>query len=109
MFQTTPCGYSKLVSWEAWYNAKGISLIQASCAEKTPKMSPKIDIFRITDKWAKSDHIFDVFSSQDAWIKLIPFALYQASQDKSLEQPNEVVWNILKINFFKDWAPLGDP
>ena len=103
MFQTTSCGYSKLVSWEAWYNAKGISLIQASCAEKTPKMSLKIDIFSLTDKWAKSDHFFDVFSGQDARIELNPFALYQASQDTSLEYPHGVVCNILKINFFKDF------
>ena len=106
MLQTTPCRYSKLVSWEAWYNAKGISLIQASCAEK---MSLKIDIFSLTDKWAKSDHFFDVFSGQDAQIELNPFALYQVSQDTSLEYPHGVVWNILKINFLKDWPPLGDP
>ena len=108
MFQTTSCGYSKLVSWEAWYNAKGISLIQASCAEKTPKMSLKIDFFKDsppppwgtlrTHFWEKLKNkieifrdILGVFSAQDAWIKLIPFALYQASQDTSLEYPHGVV------------------
>ena len=35
--------------------------------------------------------IFGVFSAQDAWIKLIPFALYQASQDTCVEYPHEVV------------------
>ena len=109
MFQTTPCGYSKLVSRGAWYNAKEISLIRASSAEKTPKMFLNIDIFSLTEKWAISDHFFDVFSGQYARIELNPFALYQASQDTSLEYPHEVVWNILKINFFKDWPPLGDP
>ena len=54
-------------------------------------MSLKIDIFSLTEKLAKSDHFFDVFSGQDARIELNPFALYQASQDTSLEYPHEVV------------------
>ena len=74
MFQTTSCGYSKLVSQGAWYNAKGINLIRASSAEKTPKMFLNIDIYSSTDKWAISDHFFDVFSGQDDWIELNPFA-----------------------------------
>ena len=109
MFQTTSCGYSKLVSQGAWYNAKGINLIRASSDEKTPKMFLNIGIFSSTDKWAISDHFFDVFSGQDDWIELNPFALYQASWDTSLEYPHGVVWNIFKINFFKDWPPLRDP
>ena len=76
--------------------------IRASCAEKTPKMSLNIDIFSSTEKWAISDQFFDVFSGQDARIELNPFAVYQASRDTSLEYPHGVVWNILKINFFKD-------
>ena len=79
MFQTTSCGYSKPVSQGACYNAEGIGLIQASCAEKTPKMSLNFDIFGSTDKWAKSDQFFNVFSGQDARIELNPFAVYQAS------------------------------
>ena len=109
MFKTTSCGYSELVSWEAWYDAKGISLIQASLTEKTPKTCLKIDIFSLTDKRAISDHFFDVFSGQDARIELNPFALNQASQDTRLEYPHGVVCNILKITFFRDWPPLGDP
>ena len=85
MFQTNPCGYSKLVSQGAWYTAKGISLIWASSAEKTPKMFLNIDIFHSTDKWEISNHFFDVFSGQDARIELNPFAVYQASCDTSLE------------------------
>ena len=109
MFPTTSCGYSKLVSQGAWSIAKEISLIRASSAEKTPKMFLNIDIFSSTDKWAISDHFLDVFSIQDARIELNPFAVYQAHWDTSLEYPHGVVWNILKINFFKDWPPLGDP
>ena len=37
LLQTTPCGYSKLVSQEAWHTAKGFSSIRASCLEKTSK------------------------------------------------------------------------
>ena len=107
MFQTTSCGYSKLVSQGAWYNAKRINLIRASSAEKTPKMFLNIDIFSSTEKWAISDHFFDVFSGQDARIELNPFAFYQASRDTSLEYPHGVVWNILKINIFKDCPPWG--
>ena len=102
MFQTTSCGYSKPVSQGACYNAEGISLIQASCAEKTPKMFLNIDIFCSTDKLAIFDHFFPVFSGLDAWIELNPFALYQDSRNTCLEYPHGVVWNILKINFFKD-------
>ena len=109
MIQTTSCGYSKLVSQGAWYNAKEISLIRASSAEKTTKMFLNIDIFSSTDKWAISDHFFDVFSGQDARIELNPFAVYQAPWDTSLEYPHGLVWNILKINFFNDWPPLRDP
>ena len=109
MFQTTSCGYSKLVSQGAWYNAKEISLIRASSAEKTPKMFLNIDIFSSTDKWAISDHFFDVFSGRNAQIELNPFAVHKDSWDTSLENPHEVVWNILKINFFNDWPPLRDP
>ena len=32
------CGYSKLVSQDAWHNAKGISSIWPPCPEKTSKM-----------------------------------------------------------------------
>ena len=107
MLQTTPCGYSKLVSWEAWYNAKGFSPIRASCPEKTSKKWSDIALLSVKLNISISRHILGVFSAQDARIKLIPFALYQASQDTSLEYPHEVVWNILKINFFKDWSPWG--
>ena len=79
MFQTISCGYSKLVSQGAWYNAKGINLIRASSDEKTPKMFLNIGIISSTDKWAISDHFFDVFWGQDDRIELNPFALYQAS------------------------------
>ena len=109
IFQTTSCGYSKLVSQGAWYNAKRINLIWASSAEKTPKMFLNIDIFSSTDKWAISDHFFDVFSGQDDRIELNPFALYQASWDTSLKYPHGVVWNIFKWNFLMinpPWATL---
>ena len=68
-----------------------------------------IDIFSSTDKWAISDHFFDVFSGQDARIELNPFAVYQAPWDTSLEYPHGLVWNILKINFFRGWPPLERP
>ena len=99
MFQTTPCGYSKLVSQDAWYNAKGFSSIRASCPEKTSKKWS--DIAHLSDELNMSifRNILGVFSALDARIKLIPFALYQAPWDTSLEYPHEVVWNILKINF----------
>ena len=32
-------------------------------------------------------------------------SLKKASHDTSLEYPHGVVWNILKITFFKDWPP----
>ena len=35
--QSTLCGYSKLVSWDAWHNAKDENLIRSSCDEKTSK------------------------------------------------------------------------
>ena len=47
-------------------------------------MSLNFDIFGSTDKWAKSDQFFNVFSGQDARIELNPFALYQASQHRML-------------------------
>ena len=65
-------------------------------------MSPNIDIFGSTDKWAISDQFFDVLSRKDARIELNPFAVYQTSRDTNLEYPHGVDWNILKINFFKD-------
>ena len=70
-------------------------------------MSLNFDIFGSTDKWAKSDQFFNVFSGQDARIELNPFAFYQASRDTSLEYPHGVVWNILKITIFKDCPRPG--
>ena len=35
--QSTLCWYSKLVSWDAWHNAKDEKLIRSSCDEKTSK------------------------------------------------------------------------
>ena len=109
MFQTTPCGYSKLVSQEAWYSAKGFSSIRSSCPEKTSKKWSEIAHLSVELNMPIFRNILGVFSSLDARIKLIPFALYQAPRDTSLEYPHEVVWNILKINFFKDSPPLRDP
>ena len=37
IFQSTLCGYSKLVSWDACHNAKDKKLIRSSCDEKTSK------------------------------------------------------------------------
>ena len=91
------------------YKRKQLNLSILCCAKKTPKTCLKIDIFSLTDKRAISDHFFDVFSGQDARIELNPFALNQASQDTCLEYPHGVFCNILKINFFRDWPPLGDP
>jgi len=54
-------------------------------------------------------NILGVFSAQDAPIDLISFVEYQAPRDTSLEYPHGVVWNILKINFSRDWPSLGDP
>ena len=51
--------------------------------------------------------ILDFFSVQNTRIKLIPFALYQASQDTSLEYPHEekikcvLKWLLCKIHCFK--------
>ena len=109
MFQTTPCGYSKLVSREAWYNAKGFSSIRASCPEKTLKNWSDFAHLSVEPNMSKFRDILGVFSAQDARINLISFAEYQAPWDTSLEYPHGVVWNILKINFFKDWPPMGDP
>ena len=72
-----------------------------SCADRKPKMLLNIEIIGSTEKWANNYSLFE----------LNPFAVYyKASRDTSLEYPHGVVWNILKINFFKDWPPLlGDP
>jgi hypothetical protein len=40
------CGYSTLVSRDAWHNAKGISSIRSPCPEKTFKTFINIGIFR---------------------------------------------------------------
>ena len=45
ILQSTLCGYSKLVSCDAWCNAKDEKLIRSSWAEKTPKNCRKITIF----------------------------------------------------------------
>ena len=37
VLQSMPCWYSKLVSWDAWHNAKDEKLIRLSCDEKTSK------------------------------------------------------------------------
>ena len=42
-FQSTLCGYSKLVSCDAWCNAKDEKLIRSSWAEKTSKNCWKLD------------------------------------------------------------------
>ena len=42
VLQSAPCWYSKLVSWDAWFNGKGLSSIGSSCAEKTSKMCQNI-------------------------------------------------------------------
>ena len=111
MFQTTPCGYYKLVSWEAWLpdTAKGFSSIQTSCPEKTLKKWSDIAHLSVELNVSIFRYILGVFLAQDARINLIPFAEYQAPWDTSLEYPHGVVWNILNINFFKNWPPLGDP
>ena len=41
--QIWACGYSKLVSWDAWLNGKGISLIRAMQPEKTSKIFVILD------------------------------------------------------------------
>ena len=51
-------------------------------------------------KSAKSDHILDIFSGQGAQIELIPFALFQASPDRSSEYPQHSIQRTLKIIFF---------
>ena len=52
----------KLVSGEAWPNAKGISSIGPTCWEKTSKTCQNIGIFWVSPKTEKSDQMFDVFS-----------------------------------------------
>ena len=94
---------------EAWYNAKWFSSIQASWPEKTSKKWSDIARLSVKLNLLIFRNILGVFSALEARIKLISFAVYQAPQDTSLEYPHEVVWNILKINFFKDWPPLRDP
>ena len=88
------CGYSKLVSQDAWHNDKGIRSIRSPCPEKTSKTCRIIGIFWRWPKRAKSDHIFDIFSGQGDRIELIPFALCQASRDTSLEyqQQQQQLW-----------------
>ena len=56
-------------------------------------------------KSAKFNHILDVFSSWGGRIKLIPFALSQASGDTSLDYPQGVFWR-QKISDYFDPIPL---
>ena len=100
------CGYSKLVSQDAWHNAKGIRSIRSPCSEKTSKTCSFIGIFWCWLKTAKSDHILDVFSGQGDRIEPIPFALCQASQDKSLEYQQHIIPRTLNFHFLGGRPPL---
>ena len=103
------CVYSKLVSGDAWPNAKGISSIGPTCWEKTSKTCQNIGIFWRLPKSAKLNHILVVFSWQGDQIELIPFALFQASSDTSLEYPQRIILRTLKFLFFvggKKWFPV---
>ena len=51
--------------------------------------------------------ILGVFSAQNAWIKPIPLAEYQAPGDTTLEYPYGGFWDILKIHFLMNWPPWG--
>ena len=51
------CGYSKLVSRDAWHTGKGIRLIQLHSPEKTSKMLNKSDFFRTM----LTEHVLDIF------------------------------------------------
>ena len=43
VLQSDPCWYSKLVSWDAWFNGfNGLSSIGSSCVEKTSEMCQNI-------------------------------------------------------------------
>ena len=46
----------------------------------------------------------DVFSSHDDWTNFSSFALCQASQDKSLEYPQRVLWGIFFPIYQGVWA-----
>ena len=63
------------------------------------------DISYLSVEWNISifRNILGVFSALDAQIKLIPFAVYQAPWDTSLEYPHGLVWNIMEIHFFNNW------
>ena len=106
------CGYSKLVSQDAWNTGKGIRLIQLHSPEKTSKTWNKFDIFRTM----LTEHVLDVFSGLGNRINLIPFWVFQASRDTSLEYPQHIflirkIWSyfdilaILKaiLNCLADW------
>ena len=69
------CGYSKLVSQDAWHNAKGIGSIRSSCPEKTSKMWSDFAVLGRRQNIPINIHVLDVFSGQGDQIDLIPFAL----------------------------------
>jgi hypothetical protein len=65
------CGYSKLVSHDAWHNTKGIRSIWSLCPEKTSKTCRIIGIFWCWPQTAKWDHISGIFSGCGDWIYLL--------------------------------------
>ena len=71
----------------------------SSALRKRPKTDDLRDILIMSTFW----HIMDVFSALSFPIKLIPFALHQASWDTSLEHPQH---NFLRNLIFKVFKGL---
>ena len=86
------CGYSKLVSRDAWNTQKGIRLIRSPSPEKTSKTCSVSIVLKMSNLF----HVLDVFSGLCSRINLIPFPVFQASCDTSLEYPQQgiPIWKI---------------
>ena len=80
------CGYSKLVSRDAWNTQKGIRLIRLPSPEKTSKTCSVSIVLKMSNLF----HVLDVFSGLWRRINLIPFPVFQASRGTSLEYPQHI-------------------
>ena len=70
-FQRTPCGYSKLVSQDAWQDAKNYKLIDALWTEKTSKNSKNMaDLENAISKW-----LFGLFLSPQCTNHVLVFCI----------------------------------